>query len=194
MARTRSGQGGGQSGSQNSRGRPRSGNRPPPIIEDGNSSPAPVTLEAIQKLLLDQQVQNRAEMNDLINERLQELSKTLTHDAASGSVHPSHHSPTHESHHTARHSPSPPPQNPPPPNPSGPRCTFKDFMVCRPKEFHGGKDPKVTMHWLAEIEQVLRVCRCEEDMKVTFAEVSADKIEFSTDKNLADDKKRSDTK
>ena len=42
-------------------------------------------------------------------------------------------------------------------------------MTCRPKEFQGGKDPKVTMHWLAETEQVLRVCRCEEDMKVTFA-------------------------
>lgn len=139
MARTRSGQGGGQSGSQNSRGRPRSGNRPPPIIEDGNSNPAPVTLEAIQKLLHDQQVQNRAEMNNLINERLQEFSKALTHDAASGSVHPSN-SPTHESHHNSRNSPPPPPLNPP-----GPRCTFKDFMVCRPKEFQGDKDPKITM-------------------------------------------------
>ena len=155
MARTRSGQGGARSGSQASRGRPRNENRPPPIGEEGTSNPAPVTLEAIQKLLHDQQVQNRMEMNNLINERLQEFTKTLTQEAASGSVHPSH-SPTPESQHNSRNSPSPPPYNPP-----GPRCTFKEFMTCRPREFQGGKDPKVTMYWIAEIEQVLRVCRCE---------------------------------
>ena len=94
MARTRSGQGGARSGSQVSRGRPRNENRPPPIGEEGTGNPAPVTLEAIQKLLHDQQVQNRVEMNDLINERLKEFSKALTHDATSGSVHPSN-SPTH---------------------------------------------------------------------------------------------------
>ena len=73
MARTRSGQGGSRSRSHVSRGR---GNetRPPPIGGKGTSNPAPVTLEAIQKLLHDAQVQNRVEMNNLINERLQEFS------------------------------------------------------------------------------------------------------------------------
>ena len=73
MARTRSGQGGARSGSHSSRGRPRNENLPPPIGEEGTSNPAPVTLEAIQKLLHDAQVQNRVEMNNLINERLQEF-------------------------------------------------------------------------------------------------------------------------
>ena len=110
MVRTRSGQGGSRSGSQASRGRPRNENCPPPTGNEGIGNPAPVTLEAIQKLLHDQQV----EMNDLINERLKEFSKSLTQEAASGSVHPSN-SPTHESHHNSRNSPSPPPQNPPGP-------------------------------------------------------------------------------
>ncbi|KAL4571465.1 hypothetical protein LXL04_018225 [Taraxacum kok-saghyz] len=161
--RLRSGQGGARSGSQPSRGRPRNENRPSPIGEEGTSNPAPVTLEAIQKLLQDAQVQNRVEMNNLINERLQEFSKTLIPEPTPESVHPSH-SPSHESHRNSWNSPSPPPQNPP-----RQRCTIEDFMVCRPKEFQGEKDPKVTMRWIAEIEQVLRVCRCEGDMKVTFA-------------------------
>ena len=70
MARTRSGQGGARSGSHSSRGRPRNENRPPPIGEEGVNNPASVTLEAIQKLLHDAQVQNRVEMNNLIKERL----------------------------------------------------------------------------------------------------------------------------
>ncbi|KAI3788522.1 hypothetical protein L2E82_01291 [Cichorium intybus] len=48
-------------------------------------------------------------------------------------------------------------------------CTFKDFMSCRPKEFNGEMDPRITIRWLTEMEQVLRICRCDEDMKVGFA-------------------------
>ena len=78
MARTRSGQRGSRSGSQNPRGRPRNENRSPPTGDEGTSNPAPITLEAIQNLLHDAQVQNRVEMNNLINKSLQEFSKTLT--------------------------------------------------------------------------------------------------------------------
>ncbi|KAI3724050.1 hypothetical protein L2E82_35815 [Cichorium intybus] len=48
-------------------------------------------------------------------------------------------------------------------------CTFKDFMSCRPKEFNGEMDPRITIRWLTEMEQVLRICHCEDDMKVGFA-------------------------
>ena len=66
--------------------------------------------------------------------------------------------------------PLPPPNLDPPITQSGvKKCTYKDFMVCRPKEFKGEKDPKVVVRWITEMEQVLYICRCKDNMKVGFA-------------------------
>ena len=122
MVRTRSGQGS-HSGGQSLRGRPRSVNQGPSAGNAGNDNPPPVTLEAIQNLLHDAQMQNLAEIHNVINERLNDFSRTLsgTHarSATPESVIRSH---------------SPTPSRPPPPNPPVPRgCTFKEFMTCRVK-------------------------------------------------------------
>ncbi|KAI3690640.1 hypothetical protein L2E82_48797 [Cichorium intybus] len=58
---------------------------------------------------------------------------------------------------------------PSPPRKIAKEGMFKDFMSCRPKEFNGEMDPKVTVSWISETEQILRICRCSEDLKVEFA-------------------------
>lgn len=170
MARTMGGQGSRSSGqSQNQMSR--NANQRPQVMNqgnnDGNNNAPPVTLEAIQQLLRDAQVQNRIEMNQLLDQRLGDQSRTLSgsrtrSDTPEGVFHSQ----------SSTHGGSVPL---PPPPPVGPmqttleKCTYKDFMTCRPKEFKGEKDPKITIRWVTEMEQVLRICRCEQDMKVAFA-------------------------
>ncbi|KAI3766447.1 hypothetical protein L2E82_16505 [Cichorium intybus] len=140
--------------------------RPPQAADDGNSggeaNPPPLTLEAIQKLLHDSQVQNRQEMTRLLDERLGERSKSQPDDSEK-SVAPEGTNPRQTSSQGDSSSKSQPQFK------TKGACTFKDFMSCRPKEFNGEMDPRITIRWLTEMEQVLRICRCDEDMKVGFA-------------------------
>ncbi|KAI3509323.1 hypothetical protein L1887_24520 [Cichorium endivia] len=160
--RTRSGQG--------SRNDDQGPNRGPPIQirrgqaeEKGNSrgdaNPPPLTLQNIQKLLDDSRLQTQADMNRLLDERLGERSKSLSEKSVKSKT-PENITQTQSSSHEAP---------PSPPHKIAKEGTFKDFMSCRPKEFNGEMDPKVTVSWIAETERILRICRCPEDLKVEFA-------------------------
>ncbi|XP_071714285.1 uncharacterized protein [Rutidosis leptorrhynchoides] len=49
------------------------------------------------------------------------------------------------------------------------KCTFKQFMDCKPSEYSGHRDPIVTMNWLREVERALKACQCEPELRVTYA-------------------------
>lgn len=48
-------------------------------------------------------------------------------------------------------------------------CPFKEFIPCRPKEYDGFLDPKVTIRWINEIKQIFKIYYCCEDQKVFYA-------------------------
>src|SRR5581483_7736157 len=48
-------------------------------------------------------------------------------------------------------------------------CTYKQFMDCKPPEYHGSPEPNVTLNWLREMVKVLDACNCEEELRVRFA-------------------------
>ncbi|KAI3764654.1 hypothetical protein L2E82_14665 [Cichorium intybus] len=163
--RTRSGQGS-YAENPDPNARPPIPPRPPQAVDDGNSrgeaNPPPLTLEAIQKLLHDSQVQTRQEMTRLLDERLGERSKSQNEDSEK-SVAPEGTNPTQNSSQGDSSSKSQPQFK------AKGVCTFKDFMSCRPNEFNWEMDTRITIRWVTEMEQVLRICRCEDDMKVGFA-------------------------
>ncbi|KAI3779511.1 hypothetical protein L2E82_09232 [Cichorium intybus] len=82
--RTRSGQGS-YAENPDPNARPSIPPRPPQAVDDGNSrgeaNPPPLTLEAIQKLFHDSQLQTRQEMTRLLDERLGERSKSQNEDS-----------------------------------------------------------------------------------------------------------------
>ncbi|XP_071718411.1 uncharacterized protein [Rutidosis leptorrhynchoides] len=49
------------------------------------------------------------------------------------------------------------------------KCTFKQFMDCKPPEYSGSPDPTVTINWLREMERVFEACQCEPELRVIFA-------------------------
>ncbi|KAI3709136.1 hypothetical protein L2E82_38895 [Cichorium intybus] len=49
------------------------------------------------------------------------------------------------------------------------RCSFKSFLACKPTEYLGSFEPKVTMRWIRETEQVLEVSKCHENDKAYYA-------------------------
>ncbi|XP_071733449.1 uncharacterized protein [Rutidosis leptorrhynchoides] len=49
------------------------------------------------------------------------------------------------------------------------KCTFKQFMDCKPSEYSGHRDLIVTMSWLREVERALKACQCEPELRVTYA-------------------------
>ncbi|XP_071713057.1 uncharacterized protein [Rutidosis leptorrhynchoides] len=49
------------------------------------------------------------------------------------------------------------------------KCTFKQFMDCKPSEYSGHRDLIVIMNWLREVEQALQACQCEPELRVTYA-------------------------
>ena len=140
--------------------------QPPGQGEPARNDPPAITLEAIQKLLHDQQAQILNEVNRLIEEKIGDSSRTITQTQQN--------SPEIDSQigSSVRRDPTPIPPpiiDPQITQPGVKKCGYKDFMACRPKEFKGDKDPKVVVNWIAEMEQVLFLCRCEEEMKVGFA-------------------------
>ncbi|KAI3792884.1 hypothetical protein L2E82_06775 [Cichorium intybus] len=48
-------------------------------------------------------------------------------------------------------------------------CSFKSFMACKPPEYHDSFEPKVTMRWVREIEQVMQASKCGEKDQVNYA-------------------------
>lgn len=48
-------------------------------------------------------------------------------------------------------------------------CSFKSFMGCKPSEYKGSHDPKVTMKWITETNRVLRASGCLHDQKFIYA-------------------------
>ncbi|KAI3816068.1 hypothetical protein L1987_15753 [Smallanthus sonchifolius] len=49
------------------------------------------------------------------------------------------------------------------------RCTYKDFMTCKPLEFKGAFNPLESQRWIASIERAFDTCHCEKEDEVTFA-------------------------
>ncbi|KAI3723796.1 hypothetical protein L2E82_35554 [Cichorium intybus] len=139
--RTRSGQGS-YAENPDPNARPPIPPRPPQAVDDGNSrgeaNPRPLTLEAIQKLLHDSQVQTRQEMTRLLDERLGERSKSQNEDSEK-SVAPEGTNPTQNSSQGDSSSKLQPQFK------TKGVCTFKDFMSCRPKEFNGEMDSRITI-------------------------------------------------
>ncbi|XP_071716772.1 uncharacterized protein [Rutidosis leptorrhynchoides] len=48
------------------------------------------------------------------------------------------------------------------------KCTFKQFIDCKPSEYSGHRDPIMTMNWLREVERALKACQCEPELRVTY--------------------------
>lgn len=48
-------------------------------------------------------------------------------------------------------------------------CIYKQFLDCKPDEYHGSTDPNVTLNWLRDIAGIMDACNCEEEMRVCFA-------------------------
>ena len=49
------------------------------------------------------------------------------------------------------------------------RCTYKDFMICKPTTFRGVEGVTEMAHWFEQIETVFKRSSCPDDSKVTFA-------------------------
>ncbi|KAI3774307.1 hypothetical protein L1987_48857 [Smallanthus sonchifolius] len=49
------------------------------------------------------------------------------------------------------------------------RCTYKDFMTCKPLEFKGAVNPLESQRWIASTEREFDTCHCEKEDEVTFA-------------------------
>ncbi|KAI3824412.1 hypothetical protein L1987_05871 [Smallanthus sonchifolius] len=49
------------------------------------------------------------------------------------------------------------------------RCTYKDFMTCKPLEFKGAVNPLESQRWIASIERAFDTCHYEKEDEVTFA-------------------------
>ncbi|KAI3790948.1 hypothetical protein L2E82_04403 [Cichorium intybus] len=48
-------------------------------------------------------------------------------------------------------------------------CTYKSFMACKPKEFHGKEGAVGLLKWIDSMESVLHISKCTEGNKVEFA-------------------------
>ena len=48
-------------------------------------------------------------------------------------------------------------------------CSYKNFMACKPKEFHGTTGAVGLLSWIESIESVLHISRCAEAEKVEYA-------------------------
>ncbi|XP_024989170.1 uncharacterized protein LOC112523720 [Cynara cardunculus var. scolymus] len=47
-------------------------------------------------------------------------------------------------------------------------CSYKTFMSCKPKEFHGKKGAIGLLSWIESMESVLHISRCSDDYKVEY--------------------------
>ncbi|XP_024990677.1 uncharacterized protein LOC112524966 [Cynara cardunculus var. scolymus] len=48
-------------------------------------------------------------------------------------------------------------------------CSYKTFMSCKPKEFHGKEGAIGLLSWIENMESVLHISRCSDDCKVKYA-------------------------
>ncbi|KAI3825566.1 hypothetical protein L1987_07057 [Smallanthus sonchifolius] len=48
-------------------------------------------------------------------------------------------------------------------------CTYKDYMICKPKDFHGEVDPLVSQRWITEIESTFETCHYDPEDRVVLA-------------------------
>ena len=48
-------------------------------------------------------------------------------------------------------------------------CTYKGFMICKPKEYTGDIDPLASMRWIDSVEESFRTANVNPDDKVLFA-------------------------
>ncbi|XP_024990666.1 uncharacterized protein LOC112524955 [Cynara cardunculus var. scolymus] len=48
-------------------------------------------------------------------------------------------------------------------------CSYKKFMSCKPKEFHGKKGAIGLLSWIESMESVLHISKCSDDCKVEYA-------------------------
>ncbi|KAI3765789.1 hypothetical protein L2E82_15833 [Cichorium intybus] len=115
--------------------------------------PPPVTLEAIQNLISNLKTEMREDMRQMLNTRLGDPHPNPSADDASWR-------PTNGDSVTEEDSVGTEDKK---------RCSFKTFLACKPTEYYGSYEPKVTMRWIRETEQVLEVSKCHEKDKVYYA-------------------------
>ncbi|PWA99001.1 reverse transcriptase domain-containing protein [Artemisia annua] len=48
-------------------------------------------------------------------------------------------------------------------------CTYKAFMSCNPKEFHGKEGAVGLLSWIESMESVLHISKCSDNHKVEYA-------------------------
>lgn len=61
---------------------------------------------------------------------------------------------------------------PPPPLPQPEvkkKCTFKQFLDCKPPDYSGSPNPTITLNWLWEVDRALDACQCEPELRVIYA-------------------------
>ncbi|XP_071713703.1 uncharacterized protein [Rutidosis leptorrhynchoides] len=51
------------------------------------------------------------------------------------------------------------------------KCTFKQFLECKPPEYVGSSNPTETFDWLHEVDRALEACQCEPELRVTYANI-----------------------
>ncbi|KAI3778829.1 hypothetical protein L2E82_08214 [Cichorium intybus] len=113
-----------------------------------NPPPQPVTMEAIQYLINNLRNELKQDVHNIIDSRMgepsaqssQEVSKKTTEEEATGGNKKEEKG-----------------------------YSFKSFMACKPPEYHGSFEPKVTMRWVREIEQVMQASKCGENDRVNYA-------------------------
>lgn len=115
--------------------------------------PPPVTLEAIQNLISNLKTEMREDMRQMLNTRLGDPHPNPSTDDASWR-------PTNVDSVTEEDSVGTEDKK---------MCSFKTFLACKPTEYYGSFEPKVTMRWIRETEQVLEVSKCHEKDKVYYA-------------------------
>ncbi|XP_071731142.1 uncharacterized protein [Rutidosis leptorrhynchoides] len=49
------------------------------------------------------------------------------------------------------------------------KCTFKQFLDCKPPEYVGSSNLTETFDWLREVGRALEACQCEPELRVTYA-------------------------
>ncbi|KAI3723787.1 hypothetical protein L2E82_35545 [Cichorium intybus] len=112
----------------------------------------PVTLEAIQNLINNLRNEMKEDVNQIIDNRLGEQH---THSSQDVSWKPMSGESSKEDGSVGSE-----PKK---------RCSFKSFLACKPTEYLGSFELKVTMRWIRETEQVLEVRKCHENDKVYYA-------------------------
>ncbi|KAJ0743107.1 hypothetical protein HanPI659440_Chr10g0371921 [Helianthus annuus] len=100
---------------------------------------------------------SEADIAQLIAQQLQAAIPTIITEVTAGV-------------NTRLHNNQPNPGNPNPDNhPPQRPCSYKEFMSCKPLEFHGTEGPNGIVKWIEKMEKVINICNCLDNCVVKYA-------------------------